>query len=61
MQLFETVHKTQPDFKDKVKPIGGDILEAGLGINQDDKDTLINNVSIVFHSAATIKFDEALK
>ena len=61
LQLFEKLNKEQPDFKEKVKPIAGDILQAGLGINEEDKDILINNVSIVFHSAATVKFDEALK
>lgn len=42
-------------------PINGDITQSELGINQLDQKTLTDNVSIVFHSAATVKFDEALK
>ena len=32
-----------------------------LGISEQDIQTLVSEVSIVFHSAATVKFDEALK
>ena len=39
----------------------GDITEHELGISESDQNILIRNVSVVFHSAATVKFDEALK
>lgn len=42
-------------------PVAGDITEHELGISEADQAVLIKNVSIVFHSAATVKFDEALK
>lgn len=42
-------------------PLAGDVTEHELGISEADQNTLIRNVSIVFHSAATVKFDEALK
>lgn len=32
-----------------------------MGISEADQNTLIRSVSVVFHSAATVKFDEALK
>ena len=32
-----------------------------LGLSSTDQKTLEDNVSIVFHAAATVKFDEALK
>lgn len=41
--------------------MSGDILEEGLGISQSDVSRLASEVSVVFHSAATVKFDEALK
>lgn len=41
--------------------MAGDVTEHELGISESDQNTLIKNVSIVFHSAATVKFDEALK
>ena len=41
--------------------IQGDISLPELGISELDMQTLINEVNIVFHSAATVKFDEPLK
>lgn len=60
-QLFDRLREEQPGFKDKVIPVHGDITEPGLGLNQTDKEMVISAVSIVFHSAATVKFDEPLK
>ena len=42
-------------------PIAGDMCLPGLGVSTSDVKILSDNVSIVFHSAATVKFDEALK
>lgn len=42
-------------------PICGDITQDQLGISENDQQTLFRNVSIVFHSAATVKFDEKLQ
>uniref|UniRef100_A0A1I8F7C8 Fatty acyl-CoA reductase n=1 Tax=Macrostomum lignano TaxID=282301 RepID=A0A1I8F7C8_9PLAT len=39
----------------------GDLFEPNLGLSQKDVELLIRNVSIVFHSAATVRFDEHLK
>lgn len=36
-------------------------MKDGLGIEQSQVDILAKEVSVVFHSAATIKFDEAMK
>lgn len=41
--------------------IAGDCSVAGLGLSLTDRQTLISNISIMFHCAATIKFDENLK
>lgn len=45
----------------KIVPIAGDVTEPELGIDAVDQETLTRHVSVVFHSAATVKFDEALK
>lgn len=60
-KLFAKVKSQQPDFKCKCVPITGDIINEGLGIDQSHEDILIKEVSVVFHSAATIKFDEEMK
>lgn len=42
-------------------PIAGDMSLPSLGVSASDIKILSDSVSIVFHSAATVKFDEALK
>ena len=51
----------QPNYKQKCYAISGDIVQEGLGIDQSEEDILVRDVSVVFHSAATIKFDEDMK
>ncbi|XP_052801247.1 fatty acyl-CoA reductase 1-like [Mya arenaria] len=60
-KLFGKVKADNPDFRSKCKAIEGDIIKEGLGIDQSDLDILSKEVSVVFHSAATIKFDEEMK
>jgi fatty acyl-CoA reductase len=60
-QLFDTLKDLHPNYHEKVIPIEGDMLEPNLGISDKDRKLLIENVNIVFHSAATVRFDEPLK
>lgn len=41
--------------------VAGDITLPDLGLSKPDLDKLIQEVSIVFHSAATVKFDEPMR
>ena len=41
--------------------IGGDVGELGLGLSLEDRNVLCKNVEIVFHGAATVRFDEPLR
>lgn len=41
--------------------MGGDCSELELGMSPADRQTIINEVSVVYHCAATIRFDETLK
>lgn len=50
-----------PKFRHKLVTIPGDCSIAGLGLSLTDRQTLISNINIIFHAAATIKFDENLK
>ena len=36
-------------------------MKPNLGLSEEDTATITDNVSVVFHSAATVKFDEPLK
>lgn len=60
-QLFDTIRKEKPNELKKVTPINGDITLHQLGISESDQAMLCRNVSVVFHSAATVKFDEKLE
>uniref|UniRef100_A0A1B0ARB9 Fatty acyl-CoA reductase n=1 Tax=Glossina palpalis gambiensis TaxID=67801 RepID=A0A1B0ARB9_9MUSC len=46
---------------DKIVPIEGDVGLENLGINEQDRQLLIDNVHVVFHSAATLDFMQSLK
>jgi fatty acyl-CoA reductase len=56
--LFTNLNKQTIE---KLVPINGDTSFVGLGLNEKDRNTLVNNVSIVFHSAADITFEANLK
>jgi len=59
-KLFDGLRATAPERLTILRAIGGDITEENLGISDQDRKLLCENVSIVFHSAATVKFDEDL-
>ena len=45
----------------KIVPLTGDCAEIGLGLSPTDRRILEETVSIVFHAAATVTFDDPLK
>lgn len=46
---------------EKITAVTGDVTLPGYGLSTSDLRLLTENVSIVFNSAATVKFDEELK
>ncbi|CAG0913699.1 unnamed protein product [Notodromas monacha] len=60
-KLFEKLQAENPRSFDKLIAVKADVMEPGLGLSQEDETELVQNVSVVFHAAATVKFDEALK
>ncbi|CAH0389540.1 unnamed protein product [Bemisia tabaci] len=60
-ELFSRLKQECPSFLDKVTIIPGDVSEATLGLNEKDRERLIDDVDIVFHAAATVNFDEKIK
>ncbi|KAJ8299133.1 hypothetical protein KUTeg_023193 [Tegillarca granosa] len=59
--IYDKIREKQPNFQDKICLIHGDVCEPGLGIKQTDLEILEEKVNIVFHGAATIRFDEHLR
>lgn len=59
--LFMKLRDEQPKFRHQIVAIAGDCSQPNLGISSQDRATIIQEVSIVFHVAATVRFDEKLK
>ncbi|KAG6458356.1 hypothetical protein O3G_MSEX010815 [Manduca sexta] len=59
--VFDQLRKKQPDFGQCITPVAGDIVEEQLGLNNRDFSTMIQKVDIIFHLAATTKFNEFLR
>jgi len=60
--VFERVREEKgSDIFDKIVPIEGDVGKEGLGLSEADKISLVQNVNIVFHSAATLDFEASLE
>ncbi|GAB0091485.1 Fatty acyl-CoA reductase [Sergentomyia squamirostris] len=60
--IFETLlEKSSPDVFKKLIPVTGDVGDENLGLSPADRQVLIDNVNVVFHSAATLDFQAALK
>ncbi|KAJ0182895.1 hypothetical protein K1T71_000871 [Dendrolimus kikuchii] len=60
-KLFFLVRDKNPEAFNKLRFVGGDIAEDGLGMSEQDKEELLQNCNIIFHSAACVRFDQKLK
>lgn len=45
----------------KITAVEGDVTLPGFGLSESNLQLLIDNVSVVFNTAATVRFDEELK
>lgn len=55
------IRRDDPKALKKIIVLDGDVTEVNLGLNHEDAKILIDNVSVVFHVAATTRFNEELK
>jgi nucleoside-diphosphate-sugar epimerase len=60
LQLFERLKTERSGFREKVLAVEGDCSEPGLGLSPSDRQRIVNHIDIVFHAAATVRFDEKL-
>nr|XP_054762039.1 fatty acyl-CoA reductase 1-like [Lytechinus pictus] len=58
--LFDKVREAQPNFQSKLIPIESDLMDSDLGLKEEDIRTLQDETELVFHMAATVRFDEKL-
>jgi fatty acyl-CoA reductase len=60
LQLFEKLKAEDNDFRKKIIAVKGDCTQPGLGLSPDDRQRIVEHVNIVFHMAATVRFNEIL-
>lgn len=61
IQVFEKLAVIDPDYMKRIRVIDGDLLKLELGISAADQQLIVDNVEIVLHSAADVRFDETLR
>lgn len=50
-----------PDAIKKVIPCHGDVITEGLGLSEAERQSIVDNVTVVYHLAATLKLEAKLK
>ncbi|XP_031657604.1 fatty acyl-CoA reductase 1 isoform X2 [Oncorhynchus kisutch] len=60
-KLFDRLRDEQPDFAEKIVAVNSDLTLPELDLSKVDQETLADCINIVFHCAATIRFNEPLK
>ena len=53
--------KNEPDFEKKVTCVTGNVCHNNLGMSDEIYENLTKEITHVFHSAATVRFNESLK
>lgn len=58
--VFHKIKKINPNYLDKIRIVEGDLGALDLGISEDVIKDIHDNVHIVLHAAADVRFDEKL-
>ncbi|KAK9496653.1 hypothetical protein O3M35_013088 [Rhynocoris fuscipes] len=59
LPVFDVLKAERPDaLRTQVKVLEGDVREEMLGLNAEHYKLLEDNVSVIFHAAATVRFNE---
>lgn len=61
LQVFDRIRMECPTAFNKIVSVRGDVSEKDLGLCEEDKLRIVTEVNVVFHSAATVRFNENLK
>ncbi|XP_021712516.1 putative fatty acyl-CoA reductase CG5065 [Aedes aegypti] len=60
LPLFEVLRRQDPNALSKMIPIKGDVSQLELGMSDEDRKRM-SEVSVIFHVAANVRFDDPLK
>ncbi|XP_068986761.1 putative fatty acyl-CoA reductase CG5065 [Bombus flavifrons] len=58
--IYDDIKAKHPSALNKVYPMKGDVGLPDLGLSREDRNLLFEKVNIVFHAAATVRFNEPL-
>ncbi|KAL6257521.1 hypothetical protein P5V15_011094 [Pogonomyrmex californicus] len=58
--IYDRLKKEQPNFSTKIAMIEADVSKLDLGLSQKNRELLLNT-NIIFHAAATVRFNETLR
>lgn len=59
--VYHVLRQMKPQFAEKIVAVNGDITSIRLGLSNEDWSTITDEINVIFHAAATVKFDEPLK
>lgn len=58
--LFTVLAKQQPDYMQRIQVIDGDTRDLDVGLSNEAQAELCENVDIILHAAADVRFDSTL-
>lgn len=58
--LFKSLAKQQPDYMQRVQVVEGDTRDLDVGLSNEAQAELCENVDIILHAAADVRFDNTL-
>jgi len=61
LPIFKRIVNEKREVLEKLTPIYGDVCEVNLGLSEADFQRVICETNIIFHLAATVRFDNPLK
>ncbi|KAG5199582.1 hypothetical protein MJG53_010414 [Ovis ammon polii x Ovis aries] len=60
-KLFDRLRDENPDFREKIIAINSELTRPKLALSEEDKEIIIDSTNIIFHCAATVRFNENLR
>ncbi|XP_032686156.1 fatty acyl-CoA reductase wat-like [Odontomachus brunneus] len=61
MPIFDRLKEEVPNFRNKIVPVEADFSVDGLGLSYNEENFLMQDVSVVFHMAASVHFKQTIK
>lgn len=58
--MYDRIREIDPNFKERIHIVSGDLQEVRVGINEVDLKNIYANVNVVIHAAADIRFNVPL-